>query len=56
MSNTAIRDTFVSKNDKTTTKLSSPCQDKLDIVDALLGSIPDTITLEESKKERLSKV
>ena len=35
---------------------TSPYQNKLDTVDALFGSIPDTITFEEARKEQLSKV
>jgi len=52
----AIKDTFISKNGKTITKLTSPYQDKLDTVNDLFGCIPDTITLEKSKNEHLSKV
>ena len=47
---------FITKNGKTIAKLTSPYQNKLDTVDALLGSIPDTITFEEARKEQLSKV
>ena len=32
----------------------SPYQDRVDTVDALFGSVPDTITLEEARKERLN--
>ena len=40
----ATEDIFITKNGKTIAKLTSPYQNKLDTVDALFGSIPDTIT------------
>ncbi|MDY5990071.1 MAG: type II toxin-antitoxin system Phd/YefM family antitoxin [Coprococcus sp.] len=52
----ATEDIFITKNGKTIAKLTSPYQNKLDTVDALFGSIPDTITFEEARKEQLSKV
>lgn len=48
----ATEDIFITKNGKTIAKLTSPYQNKLDTVDALFGSIPDTITLEEARKEQ----
>ena len=56
MSNTAIKNAFISKNDKKIDEQPSPYQDKLDTVDTLFGSISDTISFEESKKERLSSI
>lgn len=50
------QDIYITKNGHTIAKLSSPYQSKLDTVDALFGSIPDTITLEEAQSERLSKI
>ena len=50
----ATEDIFITKNGKTIAKLTSPYQNKLDT--ALFGSIPDTITFEEARKEQLSKV
>ena len=49
----ATEDIFITKNGKTIAKLTSPYQNKLD---TLFGSIPDTITFEEARKEQLSKV
>ena len=48
----ATEDIFITKNGKTIAKLTSPYQNKLDTVDALFGSIPDTITFEEARKEQ----
>ena len=52
----ATEDIFITKNGKTIAKLTSPYQNKLDTVDALFGAIPDTATLEEIRREHLSKV
>ena len=50
----ATQDIYITRNGKTIAKLVSPYQDRVDTVDALLGSVPDTITLEEARKERLN--
>ncbi|MCD7823415.1 MAG: type II toxin-antitoxin system prevent-host-death family antitoxin [Oscillospiraceae bacterium] len=52
----ATEDVYITRNGKTIAKLTSPYQDKLKILDELAGSIPDTITLEEAREERLSKI
>lgn len=50
----ATQDIYITRNGKTIAKLVSPYQDRVDPVDALFGSVPDTITLEEARKERLN--
>lgn len=52
----ATEDIFITRNGKTVAKLTSPYQDKLAIVDALFGSIPSGITLEEAREERLDRI
>ncbi|MCD8108841.1 MAG: type II toxin-antitoxin system prevent-host-death family antitoxin [Clostridiales bacterium] len=52
----ASEDVFITRNGKTIAKLTSPYQNKLDILDELAGSVPATMTLEEAREERLSKV
>ena len=52
----ATEDIFITKNGKTIAKLVSPFQDKLSLVDDLFGSVPDTITLEEAREERLNSI
>lgn len=52
----ATEDIFITKNGKTVAKLTAPYQNKLDTVNSLFGSIPDTMTLEEAKEERLSSI
>ena len=46
-------DIYITRNGKVVSKLTNPFQDKLSTVDALFGSVPDTVTLEESREERL---
>ena len=44
---------FISrKEEKIIAKISAPYKNKLDIVNELYGSIPDSVTLEEAKEER----
>ena len=50
----ATQDIYITRNGKTVAKLVSPYQDKMDTVDALFGSVPDTMTLEEAREERLN--
>ena len=50
----ATQDIYITRNGITIAKLVSPYQDRVDTVDALFGSVPDTITLEEARKERLN--
>ena len=52
----ASEDIFITRNGKVVARLTSPYQDKLDAVDALFGSIPATMTLEEAREERLEKI
>ena len=46
-------DIYITRNGKVVSKLTNPFQDKLNTVDALFGSVPDTVTLEEAREERL---
>lgn len=47
--------TVIAKNGKTIAKPTSSHQDKLDTVNALYGSVPNTITLDDARKEFLSR-
>lgn len=49
-------DIYISKSGKIIAKLSNPNQSRIDIANSLFGILPDTITLEESKKERLNNI
>ena len=46
-------DIYITRNGKVVSRLTHPFQDKLSTVDALFGSVPDTVTLEEAREERL---
>lgn len=52
----ATEDVFITKNGKVVAKLTNPYQDRVDMAKSLFGSVPQNITLEESKQERLDKV
>lgn len=52
----AREDIFITKNGKTIAKLTAPYQQKLDIVDSLYGILPDTVTLDDAKAERLGRI
>lgn len=49
-------DIFITKNGKTIAKLTSPYQNKIDTVESLFGSLLDTVTLDDVREERLSKI
>ena len=52
----ATEDIFITRNGRTVAKLTSPYQNKLDTVDALFGSVPAAMTLEEAREERLAEI
>lgn len=52
----ATEDIFITKNGKVICKLTNPFQDRVDTAKSLFGILPDTITLEETKKERLGRI
>ena len=52
----ATEDIYITKNGTTVAKLVSPYQNKLYLVDELFGSVPDTLTLEEAREERLRNI
>lgn len=52
----AKEDVFITQYGKVVAKLTNPYQDKLEIAESLFGSVPDTITLEQAREERLSGI
>ena len=52
----ATEEIFITRNGKVVAKLTSPYQNKLDVVNALFGCIPDNISEEEAKAERLNQL
>ncbi len=49
-------DVYITLDGKTVAKLTSANNRKLDTVNELFGSVPKTITLEESREERLGNI
>lgn len=49
-------DIFITRNGKVVAKLTNPNQDRVNMAESLFGILSDGRTLEESKKERLSKI
>ena len=52
----ATEDIFITKNGKIIAKLTNPFQDRVDLVESLVGVLKDDITLEKAREERLSKI
>ncbi|MBQ7474643.1 MAG: type II toxin-antitoxin system prevent-host-death family antitoxin [Clostridia bacterium] len=52
----ATEDVFITRNGKIISKLTNPFQERVDVAKSLFGSVPDGVTLEESKEERLSGI
>ncbi len=52
----ATEDIFITRNGKVVSKLTNPFQERVDIAKSLFGVLPDEITLEESRKERLDRI
>lgn len=52
----AKEDVFITQYGKVVAKLTSPFQDRLEVAESLFGSVPATMTLEETREERLSKL
>ena len=52
----ATEDVYITKNGKVVAKLTSPYQDKVETAKSLIGILPDDITLEDAREERLKKI
>lgn len=50
----AKEDIYITQYGKVVAKLTNPYQDRVDIAKSLFGSVPDSMTLEEAKEERLN--
>lgn len=50
------KDIYITRNGKIVAKLSNPYQDRVDVAKSLFGIIPDEMTLEEAREERLRKI
>ena len=50
------QDIYITKNGKIISKLSNPFQDRVDTAKSLVGIIPNDISLEEAKNDRIEKL
>ena len=44
------------ENGKIVAKLTNPYQDRVDVAKSLFGILPNDVTLEEAREERLNKI
>lgn len=51
----AREDVYITQYGKVIAKLTNPFQDRIAIAESLFGSLPQTMTLEEAKAERLNE-
>ena len=49
-------DIYITRNGKVVAKLSNPYQDRVDVAKSLFGILPNDITLEEAREERLNTI
>ena len=49
-------DVFITRNGRVVAKLTNPYQDRVKIANSLIGIIPDEITEEEARSERLGRI
>ena len=51
----ATEDVYITQYGKIIAKLSNPFQDRMAVAESLIGILPQTMTYEEAKEERLSE-
>ena len=47
---------YITRNGKVVEKLSNPYQDRVDVAKSLFGVLPNDMTLEEAREERLNTI
>ena len=52
----ATEDVFITQYGKVVAKLTNPFQDRVDIAKSLFGILPQTMTLEESRNDKVSEL
>ena len=52
----ATEDIYITKNGKIIAKLTNPFQNRENLVESLVGVLPQDVTLEKAREERLSKL
>ena len=52
----AKEDVFITQYGKIVAKLTNPFQNRVEIAESLFGILPQTMTMEEVRKERLDEI
>ena len=52
----ATEDVYITRNGKVISKLTNPFRERVDIAKSLFGILPDDVTEEEARDERLGKI
>ena len=52
----ATEDVYITRNGKVISKLTNPFRERVDIAKSLFGILPDDVTEEEARDERLAKI
>ena len=52
----ATEDIYITKNGRVISKLTSPFKERTEIARSLFGVLPDTMTLEDAREERLERI
>ena len=52
----ATEDVYITQYGKVIAKLTNPFQDRMEIAESLIGILPQTMTYEEAREERLGEV
>ena len=52
----ATEDIYITRNGKVISKLTNPFQNRVQLVESLVGILPNTMTLENARKERLEEI
>ena len=52
----ATEDVYITRNGKVISKLTNPFRERVDIAKSLFGILPDNVTEDEARDERLGKI
>ena len=52
----ATEDVYITRNGKVISKLTNPFQERVAVAKSLFGILPDDITEEQAREERLNKI
>lgn len=52
----ATEDVYITRNGKVVSKLTNPFQERVAVAKSLFGILPDDITEDEAREERLKKI